>query len=250
MYRTKRLQVSSLIFVFTLLVLAACNDKPVQTPKASEPAPASPSDQPVTSTAQPAPTPAPVPPPPPPPPPPVVIPAGTVLTVRLRQSLGSKTSNEGDRFSAALAEPILADGKPVAVAGSKTSGTVTEAHAAGRFKCGASLGMVLRMITIAGHHYQIVTEPAALATKGKGKRTAGMVGGGAAGGALIGGVAGGGGGAAVGALVGAGVGTVGAAFTGKRDIELPVESLLTFKMTRSLTLESQSSDQEPASQPK
>jgi len=64
--------------------------------------------------------------------------------------------------------------------------------------------------------------------KGKGKRDAGFIGGGAAGGAVIGALAGGGKGAAIGAAAGAGAGTAGAAATGKKDIEFPPETRLTF----------------------
>ena len=51
--------------------------------------------------------------PPPPPPKPVIIPAGTVLTVRLGQELGSKTSPTGTAFSATMANPVTIDGKMV-----------------------------------------------------------------------------------------------------------------------------------------
>src|SRR5690349_22050017 len=73
-------------------------------------------------------------PPPPPKPQPVVIPAGTVITVRIQQALGSKTSHEGDRFDASVAQPITIGGKTVVPTGSTASGQVTEAHAAGKFK--------------------------------------------------------------------------------------------------------------------
>lgn len=239
MNHTKRLLVA---ISFMLLFLAACSKKSGDTSSAAGPAGAGSGAEGTLPTAQPVPAPA-------PPPPPVVIPAGTVLTVRLRQALGSKTSKVGDRFSATLAEPVLADGKPVAAAGSSASGTVTAAHAAGRFKGGATLGIALRTLTIAGHSYPITTVPSSLESKGKGKRTAGMIGGGAAGGALIGGIAGGGSGAAIGAAVGAGVGTAGAAFTGKRGINLPAESALAFKMTEPLTLKSELVDPGQPSQP-
>ena len=65
---------------------------------------------------------------------------------------------------------------------------------------------------------------------GKGKRTAVLAGGGAGLGALIGGLAGGGKGAAIGALAGGGAGAGGAAFTGNKDIVLPAESALSFKL--------------------
>ena len=72
--------------------------------------------------------------------------------------------------------------------------------------------------------------------KGKGKRTAVMAGGGAGLGALIGGLAGGGKGAAIGALAGGGAGTAGAAFTGSKDIVLPAESALSFKLEQPLEI--------------
>jgi hypothetical protein len=73
-------------------------------------------------------------------------------------------------------------------------------------------------------------------SKGKGKRTAVMTGGGAGAGALIGGLAGGGKGAAIGAIAGAGAGAAGSAFTGNRDVEMPAESAVSFQMTGSLKL--------------
>jgi hypothetical protein len=59
-------------------------------------------------------------------------------------------------------------------------------------------------------------------------RNAKAIGGTAAAGAIIGALAGGGKGAAIGAGAGAGVGTAGAAATGKKDVRIPVETVLTF----------------------
>ncbi|MGB9029786.1 MAG: hypothetical protein WCC27_06670, partial [Acidobacteriaceae bacterium] len=70
------------------------------------------------------------------------------------------------------------------------------------------------------------------AEKGKGKRTAGFAGGGAAFGAIVGALAGGGKGAAIGALAGGGAGAAGSAMTGNREIFLPSETLLTFRLER------------------
>jgi len=123
--------------------------------------------------------------------------------------------------------------------GSTASGQVTEAHAAGRFKGGATLGLTLTNLHVAGSSYAIHSAAVSQESKGKGKRTATMVGGGAAAGALIGGLAGGGKGAAIGALAGGGAGTAGAAFTGNSDISLPAESALSFKLTAPLTLKPQ-----------
>lgn len=120
--------------------------------------------------------------------------------------------------------------------GANASGQITEAKSAGKFKGGASLGLALTTLHVAGSSYAIQSEPVAQASKGKGKRSATMIGGGAGAGALIGGLAGGGKGAAIGALAGGAAGTAGAAFTGKSDISLPAESALSFKLTAPLTL--------------
>jgi hypothetical protein len=93
----------------------------------------------------------------------------------------------------------------------------------------------LNSIQLNGQVYRIHTSQVSSVSKGKGKRTAGMIGGGTAGGALIGGLAGGGKGALIGGAIGAGAGTVGAA-TGNRDITLKSESPLSFQLASSLTL--------------
>ena len=73
------------------------------------------------------------------------------------------------------------------------------------------------------------------AAKGKGKRSAAMIGGGGGAGALIGGLAGGGKGALIGGLLGAGAGTAGAAYTGNKDVVIPSESVVTFRLTAPAT---------------
>jgi len=182
--------------------------------------------------------PTPEPPPPPPPPKPVVVPAGTILSVRTNQALSTKSVQTGTAFTGTIMTPITLEGKMVIPSGSDVTGIVQDAKKAGKFKGGASLKLALDSVTVKGHKYNIVTEYFAQESKGKGKRTAGMIGGGAGVGAAIGGLAGGGKGAAIGALAGATAGTVGA-MTGNRDIELPAESALTFKLDQSLTLRPQ-----------
>jgi hypothetical protein len=111
---------------------------------------------------------------------------------------------------------------------------VKDAKPAGRFKGGAGLSLGLTSIEINGKDRAIETSDATMSSKGKGKRTAVMVGGGAAGGAGIGALAGGGKGAGIGALVGAAAGVAGAGLTGNRDITLPAETALSFKLLQPL----------------
>ncbi len=167
---------------------------------------------------------------------PIVVPAGTILTVRVGQPLGSKTSQTGQTFLATLAQPISVHGRRALPTGATVSGTVVSAKAKGKFKGEGELNLALTSITVNGHTYQIQTSVLESAVKGKGKRTAVTTGGGAAGGALIGGLAGGGKGAGIGALVGAGAGLVGGAATGNQQIEIPAESALSFRLAASLRL--------------
>lgn len=164
----------------------------------------------------------------------MVVPAGTTLTVRLGQTIGSKVSQPGQSFTASLASPVEVNGKTVIPAGAEASGTVVDAKPLGRFKGGAALQVKLTSITVNGRSQSVDTSAVSRTQAGKGKRTAVLAGGGAGLGALIGGLAGGGKGAAIGALAGAGAGTGGAAFTGNKDIVLPAESALTFKLEQPL----------------
>jgi hypothetical protein len=165
---------------------------------------------------------------------PLVVPAGTVLTVRLGQTVGSKISSAGQTFTATLASPVVVGGKTAIPSGASATGTVVDAKPLGRFKGGASLQLRLTSIAIGGAEQSISTSSVVRSEKGKGKRTAVMAGGGAGLGALIGGLAGGGKGAAIGALAGGGAGAGGAAFTGNKDVVLPAESAVSFKLEQPL----------------
>jgi BON domain len=167
---------------------------------------------------------------------PVVVPAGTALTITVDQALSSKTSQSGQTFLATLAQPVTLDGNTAIPKGSRVTGTVITAKKKGKIKGEGQLALALTSITMRGQHYAIHTGTLDSTVKGKGKRTAATTGGGAAGGALIGGLAGGGKGAGIGALVGAAGGLVGGALTGNKQIEIPAESVLTFTLSKSLTL--------------
>ena len=166
----------------------------------------------------------------------VALPAGTVVTVRLVSAVGSKISAEGEHFSATVATPVQLDGKIVVHAGAQALGRVVQAVPQGRFKGAAVLRLVLESVSVNGDSYDVQTNSVSRYQKGKGKRTATFIGGGAGGGALIGGLAGGGKGALIGAALGAGAGTAGAAYTGEKEIVLPAESALSFKLSEPLTI--------------
>jgi hypothetical protein len=168
-----------------------------------------------------------------------VIPAGSHIAVTLRQDLGSKISQPGETFTASVAAPIRVGGVTVIRAGSTASGTVIDAKPLGHFKGGAVLALRLDTIRAQGATYQIASSTIERVEKGKGKRTGGFIGGGAGLGAIIGGLAGGGKGALIGGLAGAGAGTAGAGLTGNKEILIPAETTLTFRLERAVRVNQQ-----------
>ena len=171
------------------------------------------------------------------PPQPLVIHAGRAIIVRLAQPLSSKDSHDGEPFSGSVAEAVEVDGQTVIARGAAAHGTVVAAKAMGHFKGGALLQLRLDSVSINGERRPVVSNLWSQALKGKGKRSAVLIGGGAGVGAALGGIFGGGKGAAIGALAGGGAGTAGAAYTGNKEIQLPAESTLTFRVKQSIQVQ-------------
>lgn len=163
----------------------------------------------------------------------VTAPSGATVSVTINQQLSASKNNVGDGFSGELAAPIsTASGATVFPRGTSVSGTVVAAKGRGKFKGAGDLA--IQVTDIGGH--TVSTNAYERVEKGKGKRTATVIGGGAGLGALIGGLAGGGKGAAIGALAGAGAGTAGAAYTGNKDVVIPAESVISFHLTAPVTV--------------
>lgn len=208
---------------------AQAANQPAQAPAAGTPATA-PAPAPAAAPAQapaaaPAPAPAPV---------ARVVPSGATVRVSISETLSAKRNNVGDSFSGVLSEPLSTrGGGSVFKRGTRVTGTVVAAKGQGRFKGAGDLG--IQLTSIAGIPVQ--TTEFEQITKGKGKRTAVLAGGGTGLGAIIGGIAGGGKGALIGGLAGAGAGTAGSAFTGNKDVVIPAESQVTFRLTAPLTVQ-------------
>ena len=115
------------------------------------------------------------------PPPPAVInlPEGTSIRVRLDSDLGSNISQPGDTFTATVADDVIKGGDVIIEKGARAEGTVVDAKALGRFKGGAALAVKLDRVTSRWGSYPVETSSISQAQKGKGKRSATMIGGGA-----------------------------------------------------------------------
>lgn len=165
------------------------------------------------------------------------VPAGTNMSIRLNQHISVKTSQAGDTFTGSTAAPVIVHGAEVIPKGADVEGVVAAAHRRGRFKGRSILELRLTSLTLNGQRYPLNTRDYARTKKGKGRRTAALIGGGSGLGMLIGGIASGGTGLLIGGLAGAGAGTAGAAFTGNGDINIPAESILNFRLAQALHIQ-------------
>lgn len=198
------------------------------TPASDETAGATPPAPP--ENPQPAAAPAPPPPPPPPQPITVTVPEGTVVTVRTIDSIDSSTASTGQSFRGSLDAPVVVNDQIVLPKGLNARLRLTDASSAGKFKGRSELTVALDTITYQGTTYSFKTSDVQQQGSSRGKRSAAVIGGGAALGALIGGLAGGGKGAAIGAGVGAGGGTAVQAATHGQQVKIPSETRLDFTM--------------------
>jgi hypothetical protein len=168
---------------------------------------------------------------------PLTLPKGSRLEVRLGETIDVKHVASGDRFTGSLVAPVVVGNTVAVPAGSAATGEVLVAHRRGMFKGRSMIALTLTRLEVNGTQYHIDTSNLARTKKGKGRRSAAFIGGGAGMGMLIGGVATGGVGLLVGGLAGGGAGALGAAFTGNRDLSIPAESVVTFRLQDPLTLQ-------------
>ena len=166
----------------------------------------------------------------------VMLPAGTVINVRLTEGINVDAAQTGQSFKARVDDPVSVDGRVVIP---REAGAVVQAvkvAQSGKMKGSDSISLKLNTVNIAGRAYQVATEYATAQGKGEGKKTARKIGGGAGLGAIVGGIAGGGSGAAIGAAVGAAGGAALSA-GGQEHLQLPAETRLQFKLSSAVRIE-------------
>jgi len=161
------------------------------------------------------------------------IPAGTNVEVRTNQSISLKNSTSGAIYTGTVNRDVLdANGNVAIPRGSEAELVVREVG-------NRDLALDLQSITMNGRRYMVSGEANSYSASrkpgvGKNERTAKYVGGGALLGTIIGAVAGGGKGAAIGALAGAAGGAGAQTLTRGKEIRVPAESLLTFRLDQPL----------------
>ena len=168
----------------------------------------------------------------------VTVPAGTVLPIRLEESVASDRSRVEDAVSATLVEPITVEGVTAVPAGSRVTGVVTRSTRAGRVKGVAQLSIRFDSIRPTGSEalYRVRTAPVARRAATTRKKDALEIGAPAAGGALVGGLLGGKKGALVGGAVGGGAGTAVVLSTRGKEVRLPRGARLSIRLLEPMTV--------------
>ena len=168
------------------------------------------------------------------------LPAGTAVTVRNDQTIDSATAAGGQTFAGEVTSDVKDDSGAVAIPqGSVAQLTIVSASKGGHIRGASDLVLRLATVTVGGQQFDVNTGNLQKVGKpgmGKNKRTAEFTGGGAALGAIIGAIAGGGKGAAIGAAAGAGGGAATQALTKGKAVQVPAESVMTFKLEKPLEI--------------
>ena len=163
------------------------------------------------------------------------VPAGTVVTVRMIDSIDADITGAGERFRASIDDPISVDGKIVIPRGADATVQVMRVEQSGTVRGSDEVALKLYGITVNGQAYELATNYAEIKGEGKGGKTGRNAAIGGVGGAIIGGIIGGGKGAAIGAGAGAGTGVAVAAARGTK-LKIPSESRLDFVLRSPLGL--------------
>jgi hypothetical protein len=165
----------------------------------------------------------------------VVLPVGTEVSVRTNERIDSRDVVEGQTFSAQIEEDIRDTDGSVAIPRGSDVWLVTR-----RVEVNGDITLDVDSISVAGRRYRVSTSDEELQSRkdgvGGNARTGRYVGGGAVLGAIIGAIAGGGKGAAIGAASGAGAGAAAQIITRGREVHVPAESVIRFRLDRPLRL--------------
>lgn len=159
---------------------------------------------------------------------------GTEITVRTNEKIEARNANQGRIYSAVVDREVRDESGNVVIPRG------AEAELIVRNTSDRDLQLDIESINVNGRRYAVSTANENLSGSeqkdgvGANKRTAKYAGGGAVLGSIIGAIAGGGKGAAIGAIAGGGAGAVGQTVTRGRDVKVPAESLVTFRLDRPL----------------
>ena len=160
----------------------------------------------------------------------VTIPAGTIIRMRVNQHLTSRDVNVGTLFDGTVVNDIVSSGQVAIPRGAFVQGIVVDVASSGHLAGRGELGLKLTKVTLGGQNYPIVSDVFSSHGGDKTIQTVNSTVGLGALGAIFGAVAGGGAGAAIGAGVGGAAGLGASAASGRGDVYIPSEAVLSFHL--------------------
>ncbi len=170
-----------------------------------------------------------------------VIPAGTQLQIRTNETIQADAQSAGRQYSAEISQDVLGSNGQVLIPRGSPAELTVQNVSAGNMGVGSNqVALALQSVNINGRTYNVIsntTKQSGNRGIGANKRTAEMTGGGAVLGTVIGAIAGGAKGAVIGAIVGGGAGAAAQVATRGKEVKVPAESVLTFKLDQPLTLQ-------------
>lgn len=173
------------------------------------------------------------------------LPSGTQLSIRTNEEIVADESSVGRTYSAEIAQDVMGDnGQVVVPKGSPAQLTVQNVSTGTAGVGNTQVALALQSVTVNGVNYMVQSNTATQSGDrgiGKNKRTATMVGGGAVLGTVIGAVAGGAKGAILGAVLGGAAGGTAQVLTRGKEVKVPAESVLTFRLDQPIQMQPQSS---------
>jgi hypothetical protein len=163
------------------------------------------------------------------------IPSGTEIKVLTDTPIDAKAPS-ARKYTATVREDVLDANGRVAIPRNSRAQLVAESTGTDN----KELSLAVHSVTVNGRNYVISTTSTSASGQkeglGKNKRTAMWVGGGALAGTILGAIAGGGKGAAIGALAGGAAGAGGQVLTRGKEINIPAETELRFKLAQDVML--------------
>ncbi len=171
----------------------------------------------------------------------VVLPDGTEIVVRTNEAIDSSTATPDKTFSANVEQDVTGSTGQVLIPKGSSADLVVRKVSAGGTTGSPQLALDLQALNIGGHRYVVSTSDLEQSNNqgiGKNRRTGEYVGGGAAVGTLLGAIAGGGKGAVIGAVAGAAAGGTAQVLTKGKEVKVPAETTLKFRLDRPLRLQS------------
>lgn len=167
---------------------------------------------------------------------PAVVPAGSVVQIRINQGLSSRHAQPGQIFDGTVLADVVADGAIAIPRGAQIQGVVADAHKAGALKGKGELALQITRLTLGGQVYTLASDTWFREGQSKTGHTVGSAVALGAVGALFGGAIGGGGGAAAGAAIGGAAGVASSAGSPGGNLIVPAEAVLTFHLANPVTV--------------